>query len=146
HLESNWYNVTYTIYLNDSIVATSSNDPVTLNFTREMNVGVYNLTIFADGGTQTYTVNNIRYIVTEEGVSYDYSVVSGGHSYIEGDTYEGDTYIEEGDELPTDVIIIPQDLAATIAIATWLVFMFAALWMDKKLKTTRLETEQKGQQ
>ena len=96
-LESNWMNCTFYVYLNDSLVATSYNDPVTLNITRTLNVGTFNLTIFADGGTQTYTISNIRYIVTEDGVSYDYSSVSssGGVITYEGDEYEGDTF--EGD-------------------------------------------------
>ena len=93
-LESNWMNCTFYVYLNDSLVATSYNDPVTLNITRTLNVGTFNLTIFADGGTQTYTISNIRYIVTEDGVSYDYSSVSssGGVITYEGDEYEGDTF------------------------------------------------------
>ena len=83
NLESNWMNCTYSVYLNGSRVAYSLIDPVTLNISRTINTGEYNLTIFADGGTQNVTVNNIRYVVTPEGVTYDYSdvtITGGGHS------------------------------------------------------------------
>lgn len=131
-LESTWRNCTYSIYLNGSLIATAAVDPTTLNITRPSNVGEYNLTIFADGGSQTYTFKNIRYIVTEEGVTYDYSTLSGGVQYIteEGDTYEGDTI--EG--------IPPQDMAMFVISVVGIVFMSIFLggvimwWENKKEK------------
>jgi hypothetical protein len=95
-METNWRNCTFSVYLNDSLVAYSLNDPVTLNFTRDINVGEYNLTLHADGGSQTYTVLNIRYVIVDPdtAVVYDYSEVTynaGGHgTYV----YEGDTYVD----------------------------------------------------
>ena len=143
-LESNWMNCTYYVYLNSSLVATSYNDPVTLNFTREMNVGIYNLTIHAYGGTQNYTISNIRYIVTEEGVSYDYSSVTGGRVTIVGDTYEGDTY---GDtyENPTGAYF-DQETVAIIAVGGFLI-MFTAFLVAREIKQRdREKTERKYSQ
>ena len=134
-LGSNWMNCTYYVYLNSSLVATSYNDPVTLNFTRSMNNGTYNLTIYADGGTQTYTISNIRYIVTEEGVSYDFSTFSGGVTIVEGDTYEGDVVTIH--ENPTGVFI-DQATAAIVAVGSFLI-IFTAFLVARELKQRERE-------
>ena len=144
-LGSNWMNCTYYVYLNSSLVATSANDPVTLNFTRAINIGAYNLTIYADGGTQTYTIKNIRYIITEEGVSYDYSTVTGGYSVIHRDTYEGDTYEGDTHENPPG-IYMTAETAATIAVSTVFIFFLAVLFMNSRVKKAQLDIDKKGNQ
>lgn len=135
-LESNWRNCTYYLYLNDSLVATSYNDPVTLNFTRAINVGEYNLTIHAYGGNSNYTISNIRYIVTEEGVSYDYSSVTGGVTYVDEYTYEGDVINEN----PTGVFI-DQATAAIVAVGSFLIIFTAFLVAREIRKRDREKTE-----
>jgi hypothetical protein len=118
---------------------------VTLNFTRAINIGTYNLTIYADAGAQTYTIKNIRYIITEEGVSYDYSSVVGGRSVREGDIYEGD--IHEGDthENPPG-IYMTAETAATIAVSTVFIFFLAVLFMNSRVKKAQLDRDKKGNQ
>ena len=143
-LESNWMNCTYYIYLNSSLVATSANDPVTLNFTRAINIGTYNLTIYADGGAQTYTISNIRYIVTEEGVSYDFSTFSGGVTYVYGDTYEGDTHGDTHENPPG--IYLTAETAATIAVSTVFIFFLAVLFMNSRVKKAQLDRDKKETQ
>ena len=142
-LGSNWMNCTYYIYLNSSLVATSANDPVTLNFTRAINIGTYNLTIYADGGAQTYTIKNIRYIITEEGVSYDYSSVTGGVTYVGGDTYEGDNVVIN--ENPPG-IYMTAETAATIAVSTVFIFFLAVLFMNSRVKKAQLDQDKKENQ
>ena len=137
-LESNWMNCTFYVYLNSSLVATSYNDPVTLNFTRSMNNGTYNLTIYADGGVSTYTIKNIRYIVTEEGVSYDFSSVTGGRVTIVGDTYLGDTNIIH--ENPTGMFI-DQATAAIVAVGGFLIIFTAFLVAREIRKRDQEKTE-----
>ena len=141
-------NCTYYVYLNSSLVATSANDPVTLNFTRAINIGTYNLTIYADGGTQTYTIKNIRYVITEEGVTYDFSTVSGGRSVREGDIIEGDTY--EGDDVVINEnppgIYMTAETAATIAVSTVFIFFLAVLFMNSRVKKAQLDIDKKGNQ
>ena len=132
-LESNWHNCTFYVYLNGSIVATSAVDPVTLNITRSINTGIYNLTIVADGGTQIVTISNIRYIVTEEGVSYDYSTVTGGVQYV---THEGDventTIVYPDDTTKEDTVL--QIMVNLVAIIFGVVILvsIAVWWKDKK--------------
>lgn len=139
NLESNWMNCTFYIYLNDSLVATSYNDPVTLNFTRTINEGTYNLTIHAYGGNQNYTIKNIRYIVTAEGVTYDFSSVTGGVTYVYGDTYEGDTH---GDtyENPTGWYM-DQATAAIISVGGFLIIFVAFLVAREIRKRDQEKTE-----
>lgn len=138
-LESNWMNCTYYVYLNGSLVATSYNDPVTLNFTRAMNEGTYNLTIHAYGGNSNYTIKNIRYIVTEEGVSYDFSTVTGGVTYAEGDiTYEGDNVVIH--ENPTGMFI-DQATAAIVSVGGFLIIFTAFLVAREIRKKDQEKTE-----
>ena len=144
-LGSNWMNCTYYIYLNGSLVATSANDPVTLNFTRAINVGEYNLTIHADAGAQTYTIKNIRYIITEEGVTYDYSSITGGRSVRYGDTYEGDDYAGDTYENPPG-IYMTAETAATIAVSTVFIFFLAVLFMNSRVKKAQLDRDKKETQ
>jgi hypothetical protein len=127
NLESNWRNCTYHIYLDGFEVANSTVDPVALNFTRSINVGEYNLTIFADGGTQNYTILNIRYIVTEDGVTYDYSHVTTSHGVA--NTYE--TNVVNNYTNPPGAYITAETIAMAIVavlLGSVLVYMIIAKW------------------
>lgn len=96
--------------MNSSLVAYSVLDPVTLNISRTINEGEYNLTIFADAGTQTYTISNIRYVVTAEGLVYDYSQVTfsgGGASYYtDYITYEAEEQLPPGAYISSDIVLM----------------------------------------
>lgn len=100
YLETNWGNCTVSVYLNGTLMATSSEDPAQVFFDRTTNVGTFNLTIVWDGGAQTYTIRNIYFTVTEEGTTY----ISGGIQewYY---TYEGDTYEDASGERDIQFVI-----------------------------------------
>ncbi|MCK4580330.1 MAG: hypothetical protein KAU10_03185, partial [Dehalococcoidia bacterium] len=112
------------------------NDPVTLNFTRAINIGEYNLTILANASAQTYTIKNIRYIITEEGVSYDYSQVTGGRSVRYGDNYYTVTTEE-----PAPGILIDQTTAAIVSVGGFLIIFTAFLAARELRKREILKTE-----
>ena len=126
-LESNWMNATYSIYLNSSLVAYSIIDPVTLNISRTINQGEWNLTIYADAGSATQTVSNIRYVVTDNGVVYDYSqveITGGGTAYYSGDTFN--TY-----ENPTGAYISTEVIATVIVgilLGAVLLYLILSRW------------------
>jgi len=124
---SNWGNCTFNFYLDSSLVATSGDDPGQVFFYRTSNTGTFNLTIVCDGGSQTATIKDIIFTVTEAGTTY----VSGGAQYI---TYGGDVYTVDDAKLSDieDQVIKIQNIVLILGIVTLIVVLILLLFSPRK--------------
>lgn len=146
-VETNWRNTTWYVYLNSSLIITSTSDPGTINMTRPSNAGEYNLTIYVDSGTETYTIKNIRYRVSAIGVSYDYSQtpfegggVTNNDYFVDGDFIEPGTLIIDenppGMFITSDAMLI---LLSSIFVAFVMIVIIMRRWeVLERIRTLRM--------